>query len=499
MAVLRYPMCALFLVAGLLLVVGFGALALFSGRFGYDVEVIDMPIGPLVALLIGLGMVFVVAAIALARMDGDLGRSVDRRRMLVAMLVVGALARLALFASEPILEDDYQRYLFDGAVVSAGLNPYAVVPGEAGTSEDPALAAVAEKAGVTLERVNHPEIRTIYPPGAQAFFALAHQLQPFSLLAWRGVVLAGDAATLGLILLLLQHAGRSALWATLYWWNPLVIKELTNSAHMEGVLVPFIMLGVLASVRGRGWLVSGALAVAGAIKLWPLILFPVLMRGAGARVMTWIGGAGLILGAMALCAWPMWLGGLDQSAGVVAYAERWKSNGAMFPGLYALVSASGLADFAGVDANVVTRVMIAGVVSAVAVALTLAVSPTSPKGHPETAAAITRAAGLVAITMFLLSPAQFPWYAVWIAPFLPFLPYVGLIALAVVMPLYYVAFALMVVDRFAVFSDVVVWIEWVPIWLLLVGEAIFRPLMARGHDRAALTAYGLSQARGGKR
>ncbi|MEO0618287.1 MAG: glycosyltransferase 87 family protein [Pseudomonadota bacterium] len=482
MPVLRHPPSALFLATGLMLVLGFRALGLFSDRFGYDVDVIDMPIRPLVALLTTLGVAYCVAAITLSHADDAVVTARDRRYLLMAMIGIGALARLALFASEPILEDDYQRYLFDGAVVSAGLNPYAVVPGEAATSSDPTLAVVAKHAGLTLERVNHPEIRTIYPPGAQAFFALAHQMQPFSLLAWRAVVMMGDAATLMLIILLLQHVGRSTLWAALYWWNPLVIKELTNSAHMEGVLIPFIMLAVLASVRGRGLMASGALAIAGAIKFWPIILFPVLMRGAGARLTSWIGGFFLIVAVMALCVWPMWLGGLDQSAGVVAYAERWKSNGAMFPVLFGLISSSGIASLAGLDANLVTRVLIAGLVSLFALGIAWR--------RPANGAAIIRAAGLVAIVMFLLTPAQFPWYAVWIAPFLPFLPFVGLIALAVMMPLYYVAFELMVVDRFAVFSDIVVWMEWMPIWFLLVAEAIFRPLRARGQRGAALTAQG---------
>jgi len=72
----------------------------------------------------------------------------------------------------PILEDDYYRYLWDGAVTANALNPYAYSPQQVlkGTDIPVELTQLAEESGEVIHSINHPEIRTIYPPIAQAFF-----------------------------------------------------------------------------------------------------------------------------------------------------------------------------------------------------------------------------------------------------------------------------------------------------------------------------------------
>ncbi|MEL6421858.1 MAG: hypothetical protein AAFQ42_05400 [Pseudomonadota bacterium] len=489
------------IASGVLITAGFSALAVFSHQFGYDVEVADMAIRPLVLLLSAIGAVYCIAAAALLRQVGAPGTTVapasetpsldentSTRHLLLFVVAIGVLARAVLFFSEPILEDDYQRYLWDGGVVAHGLDPYAVAP--AAASGDAERAGLATAAGVTLERVNHAEIRTIYPLGAQGFFALAHLIAPFDLLGWRVVVLAGDAATFGLVLLLLARLGLPPVLGALYWWNPLVIKELANSLHMEAVLMPFVVAIVLASIARRPRTAALLIGIAGAIKIWPLVLFPLAMRSA--RV-TW---ARLIVSALIVVvitiAWlaPIVLAGLDEKAGVVAYADAWRTMGAMFSILHAAATGAlalaGSETIAGLDANRIARAAI--IVFAGLAALWLAARPITDA--PDDMRASARRFALLIFLLFLVSPAQFPWYVVWCAPFFAILPLAGMIALAVVMPIYYWAFELMVVDRFALFTDVVIWLAWAPIWLLLVGQAILAPLAARGRTAAHLTPGG---------
>ena len=54
----------------------------------------------------------------------------DGRALLGWVIVIGAGLRISMLSSAPILEDDYYRYLWDGAVVVNGLNPYAYSPAE---------------------------------------------------------------------------------------------------------------------------------------------------------------------------------------------------------------------------------------------------------------------------------------------------------------------------------------------------------------------------------
>ena len=62
------------------------------------------------------------------------------------------------------------------------------------------LDELLHEAGVILERINYPGLTTVYPPVAQAAFALAYWLKPWSLDAWRlvgriGVVTADDGGS----------------------------------------------------------------------------------------------------------------------------------------------------------------------------------------------------------------------------------------------------------------------------------------------------------------
>ena len=78
-----------------------------------------------------------------------------------AALVAAILLRLAFLPGTPSLSDDVYRYVWDGRVQLAGVNPYRYAPA------DPALDHV-EYAG--RDGINHPRLRTVYPPLAQTLF-----------------------------------------------------------------------------------------------------------------------------------------------------------------------------------------------------------------------------------------------------------------------------------------------------------------------------------------
>lgn len=141
------------------------------------------------------------------------------------MIAVGLAMRLTWFGAQPPLEDDFCRYLWDGAVVAAGFNPYAFSPEQVaqGASMPPALVELAAASRSTLGRVNFPEYTSIYPAFAQLAFAAAHRLAPWSVDGLRFIFLLADVATLGAILALLSDLGRSRMLAALYWCNPLVV------------------------------------------------------------------------------------------------------------------------------------------------------------------------------------------------------------------------------------------------------------------------------------
>ena len=323
------PYLPWFAVAALLFAC-LSALAALHGRFGYDVYVIDMPVPALVALLVGAGLVFLILPRLLRSAECD--DRINPVYLLTWIVLAGMAMRVVFLDTQPILEDDYNRYLLDGAVSANGISPYRFSP-EAifdGATGNPTLDRLATDAGDVLERINYPGLTTVYPPVAQAAFAVAHWLAPWSLDAWRIVLLACDLVICGLIVWLLITIGRPTAWVALYWWNPVVIKEFHNSAHMDLLVMLPVVAAALLAVRSRPFSSAAALAVGIGAKLWPALLFPTLLR-------PWLTAPRIVLAAAAVTGLlaaallaPVLLAGLDQTSGFVAYGSRWQANDALF-------------------------------------------------------------------------------------------------------------------------------------------------------------------------
>jgi hypothetical protein len=331
------------------------------------------------------------------------------------------------------------------------------------------LGLLAQEGEPVIRRINHPDLKTVYPPVAQAAFTLAYLIKPWSLGAWRTVILVFDLTTLAIILLLLREVGRSLLWSALYWWNPVVIKELFNSAHMEAVVLPFVLLALWLAIRSRTMASALSLAFAAGAKLWPALLLPLVLRGRSFDARQIICASVLFAAMVAFWAIPIWLGGLDQHSGFVAYLSSWQTNSALFPTLERAAATILPPETAGL----VVRGMIG-------ICLMVLVVPVSLKPI-ETADDLMGRASLLVGALVLLSPAQFPWYAVWFAPFLAFRPWSGFLLLTVTIPLYYTSFYFLSRGLPEFVEDVVVWVIWIPVWAALAFEAarkLRRPLAA---------------------
>jgi alpha-1,6-mannosyltransferase len=445
-----------------------------SVEFGYDTQVVDMPIPLFVGVLLTAGVAYLGLPSLVRHSDfrpNNYAASRSEGKLLALVIGAGLIARAILCTSEPMLEDDYQRYLWDGAVVVNGGNPYRYAPEaviDAGVVGP--LGPLAARAGSLLDRIGHPHLTTLYPPGAQAMFALAHVIEPFSLGAWRAVIVAFDIATFALLLALLRTSGRSPLWVALYWWNPVVIKELFNAAHMDGLVMPFVLAALLVADR-RPKLATCAIGVAVSIKLWPIILLPLIWRPKWGEWRALLGLA-LTFAPFALFAVsPQIIAGLERDAGLVAYASSWSRNSALYPALESGIGA--LLAVVRADrayAPLFTR----GLIVCLMALATLALAWRPVIGRDDRLARATWTVG----ALVLLSPAQYPWYTVWLAPLLVLQPITGFLLLPAVLPLYELYFYYAARDATPVFTGIVVWLIWIPVWgtLLLVDA---RPFLTR--------------------
>ena len=427
-------------------------------HFYYETSIVSRPILWFVAIQMGAGLVFLTLLWVIPRVYVT-------RSMVVAMLIVGLALRLSFIGTTPILEDDFYRYLWDGALVSHGQNPYSHAPASVRQADNSILGDLKAEAGLISERINYPELRTIYPPMAQMAFALAHRIKPWSLDAWRGVLLGFDIVTVVLLLVLLVRLKRSPLWAALYWWNPLVTKELFNSVHMDVLLLPFLLAVVLFIVHKRWLHALASLALAVGVKVWPMMLLPFVLRLIAGHKRKLVGATVLFGALVALLLSPLYRSGVDASSGAVAYARLWEANDALFRLVAA--SATAVVNLVGVD-TIAGGTVARWVVAATLIAVVLRINR-SPAHHPQE---LCRRIVIVIAALFLLSPTQFPWYYVWLVPFLAVWPIYGLLALTVVLPLYYLKFYFDARNQRELFDYWIVWLEYLPIWILLIGEWI---------------------------
>ena len=77
---------------------------------------------------------------------------------------------------------------------------------------------------------------------------------------------------------------------------------------------------------------------------------------------------------------------------------------------------------------------------------------------------------LIVAALFLLSPTQFPWYYLWVLPFLVIKPRFSLLLLGALLPLYYLRFYYAARDNVGVFDYYIVWLEYIPVWCMLIYE-----------------------------
>jgi alpha-1,6-mannosyltransferase len=293
-----------------------------------------------------------------------------------------------LWVTPGFLSDDIYRYAWDGLVQQAGINPYHYPP------EAPELRFLRDD--TIFPMINRKWALTIYPPGAQLFFRLLAWLWPGQLVAMKAMILLADAGSIALLLLLLKQLDLPPSHILLYAWHPLVIVELGISGHLDGLMLPFVLLAFLAMMHNRSWLVGTSLAMATLIKLYPAILLPALYRKGGWPMpLAFFGFVGI-----------GYLFYLDAGPHIIGYLPYYLApdefyNLSLRPILVWLV---GLV--AGNPLPIVKWV------SAAILVLVMVHCARQTQKSPQRA--VQWGVGLIALYLMLVSPSVFQWYLVWL-------------------------------------------------------------------------------------
>jgi hypothetical protein len=191
---------------------------------------------------------------------------------LALILGTAVLLRLIALAAPVFLSDDINRYIWDGRVQAAGINPYRYIP------TDRELEPLRDR--LIFPNINRNNYApTIYPPVAQMLFLAASRFGETAL-AVKLVFVTIEVVGIGSLLFILRAAGRPLEHILLYAWHPLPVWEIAGSGHVDAAVVTFTALALAAAVSGRrGWS-AVALAAAALVKFFPLVLAPALWRPA---------------------------------------------------------------------------------------------------------------------------------------------------------------------------------------------------------------------------
>jgi hypothetical protein len=246
-------------------------------------------------VLAALWITFAVGALLVRRMP--------LRLAMVVIVAGGAAMQLAAVSARPHISDDVYRYIWDGRVQAAGIDPYRYVPtapeltGLRDTflwppttthwcvhpgKPDPDRPGAFLVPGCT--KINRPKVHTIYPPVAEGYFFAIDAASPSGsgTLPMQGGAAAVAMAVTLLLLYGLGKVGRDPRLAVLWAWCPTVALETGNGAHVDvlAVLLTVAALLVLSQARTRrGSGAGGALlGLAVATKLYPVLIGPAVAR-----------------------------------------------------------------------------------------------------------------------------------------------------------------------------------------------------------------------------
>ncbi|HEY6189104.1 MAG TPA: glycosyltransferase 87 family protein [Pyrinomonadaceae bacterium] len=351
-----------------------------------------------IRLALAQSALYLVAAWAVSR-----ARSTSRSTLII-VIVFAALFRLSIIYTPPFLSDDIYRYIWDGRVQAAGINPYRYIPA------DEHLKGLRDDA--IYPKINRRDFaRTIYPPLAQAIYLATTRVSES--VTWMKATMVGfEVLTLLALLGLLNSMGLPLQRVLIYAWHPLIVWEIAGSGHLDSIAIAFVCLALLAYRRKWETTVGVALGCAVLVKLIPLALFPALYKRWGWRMPV----------AFALTIVAAYVPYLSVGINVFGYLPGYTAEEGLQSGSRFFILSLVRRLFGGANVPSAAYMIFAGLVLASLAAWALYRREDSEGSH-------VRSAFVLATAFTLLLSPRYEWYFAWLIPFLCFVPYAPVFAL----------------------------------------------------------------------
>ena len=322
------------------------------------------------------------------------------KRVIVFGLALAAVWHLLFLRMPPGSDDDIHRYVWDGRVQRLGYNPYIVVP------SDPAVASLHTSETRTL---NNPEVPSPYPAGAQLFFRAVTSIHE-SIFALKVAFVICDLAIVFVLLDVLRCTRQGEHWVLAYAWHPLLAIEVAGSGHIDIVGVLLVLVSAAALLRSWRAVAAMGFGLAVAVKLLPIVLLPLYWKRVRIR------DGALVAIVLGLLYVPFLDHGRIPIGSLGTYVHRFRFNDPVFATLE----------------RVTPPQVVAGLAVLVGFLTAIWIRRKSAKGSSG-AFAWPMAASL------LCAPVVYPWYLLWLLPFIRSTSTVPIIIWTLsIIPTYYV-------------------------------------------------------------
>jgi hypothetical protein len=301
------------------------------------------------------------------------------RRVVVIGLVLAAVWHIEFLRVPSGADDDIHRYVWDGRLQRLGYNPYLVVP------SDPAVKGLHTP---ETRNLNNPDLPSPYPAGAQLFFRAVTAIHE-STFALKVAFVVCDLVMVFVLLDVLRSNRQGAHLVLAYAWNPLLAIEVAGSGHID--IVGALLLVVSTAALGRRWRATAALGLglAVAVKFLPIVLLPLYWKRVRIR------DAVLAAAVVGLMYVPFLNHGRIPTGSLSTYVQTFRFNGPVFAALN----------------QVAPPQLLVGLAVLVGLVTATWRRSAAARWFPDVFA------WPMAVSL-LFAPAVFPWYLLWLLPFL---------------------------------------------------------------------------------
>jgi hypothetical protein len=320
-------------------------------------------------------------------------------RSLALMFLFSILFRSFMVVSDVSLSTDILRYLWDGVLLNNGVDPYEYIP----------LSSELDrfKDAEFYQNYDHKSEFTPYPPFSQLFFTISYFIFNANITGMKSLLSVFDILNGALIILLILKIRGDTFQAfqgaLIYLWNPLVIIEFSHSGHIDALAI-FLTLLSLYFLSNLSVINSSVLILLSALTKWFSLLFiPLYLRYLFRKSIGYFGLAIVSISiTFSILAIPFYLSSrFNFIMGTIYFIENWRFESF----LSRLITISLQLDTPG-------ELYIAKITSYIIFLGSYFFILYKSKLHKVSN--VIKYSILALLIFYLVTPAIFPWYIIWI-------------------------------------------------------------------------------------